>query len=115
MKEFNLRVKDRAYAISMEGKRMTVDGFHVDWEICCVEENRFPVAIDGTANPNWVYDPNTLYFQRSGLGATMGQVYGDQLTKFPQGFPIMPGAVRIYVSNATVPQFECSIMQILSF
>jgi biotin carboxyl carrier protein len=47
MKEFQLRVKDRTYAITMEGKRMTVEGFQLDWEIVKAEGDRFVVAIDG--------------------------------------------------------------------
>src|SRR5512137_1303759 len=47
MKEFQLRVADRTYAITMEGKRMTVEGFQLDWEIVKVEGDRFVVAIDG--------------------------------------------------------------------
>jgi len=47
MIEFQIRVNDRAYPITIEGKRMTVEGFNVDWEIVRVEGQRFTVAVDG--------------------------------------------------------------------
>jgi biotin carboxyl carrier protein len=47
MKEFRLRVKDRTYAITIDGKRMTVEGFNVEWEIVRAEGSHFTVAIDG--------------------------------------------------------------------
>jgi biotin carboxyl carrier protein len=47
MKEFQVRVNDRAYAITMEEKRMTVEGFNVDWEVVRVEGQHFTLAIDG--------------------------------------------------------------------
>lgn len=47
MKEFQVRVNERAYPVTMEGKRMAVEGFNVDWEIVRVEGTRFSVSIDG--------------------------------------------------------------------
>jgi len=47
MKEFKLQVGDRPYDITVKEKRMTVEGFNVEWEVVRVEGNQFTVAIDG--------------------------------------------------------------------
>lgn len=47
MKEFQVRVNERLYPITLEGKRMTVEGFSVDCEVVRVEGQRFTVAVDG--------------------------------------------------------------------
>jgi biotin carboxyl carrier protein len=47
MREFRLRVQDRTYAVTIEGKRMTVEGFNVDWEVVKAEGTHVTVAIDG--------------------------------------------------------------------
>ncbi len=47
MKKFQLRVKDRLYAVEVDGDRMAVEGFNLTWEIVRAEENRFTVAVDG--------------------------------------------------------------------
>ncbi len=47
MKEFQLRVKGRPYAIGIESDRMTVEGFGVAYEVVKADGDQFTVAIDG--------------------------------------------------------------------
>jgi len=47
MKEFQLRVKDRAYAITLDDGRMTVEGFGLSTEVVKAEDSRFTIAVDG--------------------------------------------------------------------
>lgn len=47
MKKFQLRVKDRPYAVEVDGGRMAVEGFNLAWEMVRAEGNRFTVAVDG--------------------------------------------------------------------
>jgi biotin carboxyl carrier protein len=47
MKEFQLRVKDRPYAVQLDADRMTVEGFGLAYEVVKAEGEHFTVAIDG--------------------------------------------------------------------
>jgi len=47
MRRFQLKVKDRPYAVEIDGGRMAVEGFNLAWEIVRAEGNRFTVAVDG--------------------------------------------------------------------
>lgn len=47
MKKFQLQVKDRPYAVEIDGGRMAVEGFNLTWEMVRAEGNRFTVAVDG--------------------------------------------------------------------
>lgn len=47
MKEFQLRVKGRTYAIGIESDRMTVEGFGVAHQVIKADGEHFTVAIDG--------------------------------------------------------------------
>jgi biotin carboxyl carrier protein len=47
MKEFQLRVGDRSYAVAMDHDHMSVEGFDLAWAVEPAGENRFRVAIDG--------------------------------------------------------------------
>lgn len=47
MKQFQLRVKDRTYGVTLDDGRMTVEGFGLSTEVVKAEGERFTVAVDG--------------------------------------------------------------------